>query len=185
MWYWLCEIRKYIILSNSRNEVANVRWEALVLSVISPRSSILLSTKSTKLSDLLVYLKIYPAYQNTKLPFADKFINPILDNPELFIKTLVQLNHFNRIDYLLSIIPLVGIDFNAGSDPFLLPSLKTSIWTSPLCVFVATFYGQRRISLSDISYSLSLVSTDYRYNKNGIKGGIIIGENIGKIGKYW
>jgi hypothetical protein len=50
--------------------------------------------------------------------FADKFINPILDNPELFIKTLVQLNHFNRIDYLLSIIPLVGIDFNAGSDPF-------------------------------------------------------------------
>lgn len=54
----------------------------------------------------------------SKLPFADKFINPILDNPELFIKTLVQLNHFNRIDYLLSIIPLVGIDFNAGSDPF-------------------------------------------------------------------
>ena len=44
----------------------------------------------------------------------DVYKRQILDNPELFVKTLVQLNHFNRIDYLLSIIPLVGIDFNAG-----------------------------------------------------------------------
>ena len=57
--------------------------------------------------------KIYPAYQNQKLPFR-----LVLGGSLHWIFQLVQLNHFNRIDYLLSIIPLVGIDFNAGSDPF-------------------------------------------------------------------